>query len=342
MAIDWAGGIGGGLSGAAAGSAIFPGIGTFIGGALGLGSGLFGSPEAPEYEPTEVERAFQDYALDRVKASKATKAAALAKFKNYAQSGNRGAGEAWLESQKDVPVTTKMLKRIIANLEEGGYLFSRIKNDNSYDRSKSYTLSTEALEIFNINRTQKQETSIIPNRQMENSKQANDIIPNGSMLDYTDISTFIIHNNTGSANAQQRNSSNNSKPSNLEEEPLKEKAHRADVLQKSVISGQAVAEHLGLSNRHDLIKAFDAYLDYRKEMRFKKYATVQTAATGMKLLKECAERSNCKPMQIVDQTRANLWQGLQDLKRAQQHKPKTNEWDGKRIPAYAPDHEQPF
>lgn len=102
MAIDWAGGIGGGLAGAAAGSAIFPGVGTAIGGLLGLGSGLFGTPEAPEYEPTKVERAFQDYALDRVKASKATKAAARAKFKNLVRSGNRGAAEAYLESQKDI------------------------------------------------------------------------------------------------------------------------------------------------------------------------------------------------------------------------------------------------
>ena len=236
--------------------------------------------------------------------------------------------------------TTKMLKRIIANLEEDGYLFSRIKNENSYDRSKSYTLSAEALQIFNINRTQKQETTIVPNRQMENSKQDNDISPNGPMLGYTDINTLIIHNNTLSANAQQRASSSNLKPLTLEEEPLKEKVHRADALQKSVISGQAVAEHLGLANRQDLVKAFDEYLEYRKEMRFKKYASVQTAALAMKLLKTCAERSRCTPMEIIDQTRANLWQGLQDLKRAPQ--PRPQEWNSKKIRAYAPDHEQPF
>ena len=81
-------------------------------------------------------------------------------------------------------------------------------------------------------------------------------------------------------------------------------------------------------------------MEYRKEMCFKKYASVQTAALAMKLLKTCAERSRCTPMEIVDQTRANLWQGLQDLKRAPQ--PKAQEWNPKKIPAYAPDHEQPF
>ena len=168
-------------------------------------------------------------------------------------------------------------------------------------------------------------------------KSSNEVLTNEVLTN-----EVLINNNTVSANAQRRVSSSNLKPSNLEEEPLKERVHRADVLQKSVISGQAVAEHLGLSNRQDLIKAFDAYLDYRKEMRFKRYATVQTAALAMKFLKTCAERSNCTPMEIVDQTRANLWQGMQDLKRAPQPKQKTNEWDGKRIPAYAPDHEQPF
>lgn len=102
MATDWAAGLGGALSGAASGSAILPGVGTAIGAGLGLFSGLFGGAEAPEYQPTETEQAFMDYGLDRIKASKATKAAALSKFKSLVQSGNRGAAEAYLESQKDI------------------------------------------------------------------------------------------------------------------------------------------------------------------------------------------------------------------------------------------------
>lgn len=102
MATDWAAGLGGALSGAASGSAILPGVGTAIGAGLGLFSGLFGGAEAPEYKPTKTEEAFIDYGLDRIKASKATKAAALSKFKSLVQSGNRGAAEAYLESQKDI------------------------------------------------------------------------------------------------------------------------------------------------------------------------------------------------------------------------------------------------
>lgn len=165
----------------------------------------------------------------------------------------------------------------------------------------------------------------------------------GKNAEHNSIDNNILNNinNTLSANAQQRVPSSNLNLSTLEEKkPLKEKVHRADVLQKTVISGQAVAEHLGLGGRQDLVKAFDEYLEYRKEMRFKKYASIQTAALAMKLLKTCAERSRCTPMEIVDQTRANLWQGLQDLKRAPQLK--AQEWNSKKIPAYAPDHEQPF
>lgn len=114
MAIDWAGGIGGGLSGAAAGSAIFPGIGTAIGGLLGLGSGLFGGTEAPEYEPTDVEKGFQKYALNRIKASKAARKAIGAEFRNLLSGDNRGAAEAFLESQRYLYSNPKFIEKKLA------------------------------------------------------------------------------------------------------------------------------------------------------------------------------------------------------------------------------------
>lgn len=118
MAIDWAGGIGGGLSGAAAGSAIFPGIGTAIGGLLGLGSGLFGGGggggEAPEYEPTDVEKGFQRYALNRIKASRAAKRAIGAEFRNLLSGGNRAAAEAFLESKQNIYSNPRFIERKLA------------------------------------------------------------------------------------------------------------------------------------------------------------------------------------------------------------------------------------
>ncbi len=73
MAFDIGGAFGGGLSGAATGSVFGP-IGSIIGGIGGLVTGgLSGGGPAP-YQPTETEQAFMDYSLDRVQASKATKA----------------------------------------------------------------------------------------------------------------------------------------------------------------------------------------------------------------------------------------------------------------------------
>jgi hypothetical protein len=114
MAADWAGGIGGALSGAASGSAILPGIGTAVGAGLGLFSGLFGGAEAPEYEPTAVEKGFQKYALNRIKASKAAKKAIRAEFGNLLSGDNRGAAEAFLESQRYLYSNPKFIERKLA------------------------------------------------------------------------------------------------------------------------------------------------------------------------------------------------------------------------------------
>lgn len=112
--LDWAGGVGGALSGAAAGSAILPGVGTalgFLGGGL---SGLFGGAEAPEYEPTEVEKSFQKYALNRIKASKAARKAIGAEFRNLLSGDNRGAAEAFLESQRYLYSNPKFIEKKLA------------------------------------------------------------------------------------------------------------------------------------------------------------------------------------------------------------------------------------
>ena len=101
MAFDIGGAFGGGLSGAATGSVFGP-IGSVIGGLGGLITGGLSGSGPQAYQPTEQEQAFMDYGLDRVQASKATKAAAIAKFKSLVKSGNRGGAEAYLESQKDI------------------------------------------------------------------------------------------------------------------------------------------------------------------------------------------------------------------------------------------------
>ena len=259
---------------------------------------------------------------------------ALCNAKGYCWASNKYFADLY-DNSKDT------ISRWITDLEKRGYIKCFVSQEEG--NSRKIYLVNSALDYLSEEMPLRQKEGEVSVKMPKGSRQKNrEGI--GKNAEHNSIVNNIVNNinNTVSANAQRRVSSSNLKTSNLKEEPLKEKVYQADVLQKSLISGQAVAEHMRLGNRQDLIKAFDVYLEYRKEMKLKKYATVQTAAAGMKLLKECAERSRCTPMEIVDQTRANLWQGMQDLKRAPQPKPKTNEWDGKRIPAYAPDHEQPF
>ena len=257
---------------------------------------------------------------------------ALCNVKGYCWASNKYFADLFNNSKDTI-------SRWIADLEKQGYIKCFVSQEEGNSR-KIYLVnsSLDYLPEEMPLRQKESEVSVkIPKGSRQKSREGI-----GKNAEHNSIVNNIVNNidNTVSANAQQRVSSSNLKSLTLEEESLKEKAHRADVLQKTVISGQAVAEHLGLANRQDLVKAFDEYLEYRKEMRFKKYASVQTAALAMKLLKTCAERSRCTPLEIVDQTRANLWQGLQDLKRAPQ--PKAQDWNPKKIPAYAPDHEQPF
>lgn len=257
---------------------------------------------------------------------------ALCNAKGYCWASNKYFADLYNNSKDTI-------SRWIADLEKQGYIKCFVSQEEG--NSRKIYLVNSSLDYLPEEMPLRQKESEVSVKMPKGSRQkSREGI--GKNAEHNSIDNNILNNinNTVNANAQQQASSNNLRPSTLEEEPLKEKAHRADVLQKTVISGQAVAEHLGLANRQDLVKAFDEYLEYRKEMRFKKYASVQTAALAMKLLKTCAERSRCTPLEIVDQTRANLWQGLQDLKRAPQ--PRQQEWNPKKIPAYAPDHEQPF
>lgn len=99
MSFDWGGGFGGALSGAATGSALGP-IGTVVGGIGGLLTGALGGGGPAPYEPTDLEKELQGYALDQSKASKAKKKAVAAQFRNYVDAENRGAAEAFLEAER--------------------------------------------------------------------------------------------------------------------------------------------------------------------------------------------------------------------------------------------------
>lgn len=101
MSFNLGGGFGGALSGAATGSALGP-FGTALGGITGFLTGGFGSSGPAPYEPTKLQEELEDYAFDQVKASKAKRKSIAAQFRNLLTGGNRGAAEAFLESQQNL------------------------------------------------------------------------------------------------------------------------------------------------------------------------------------------------------------------------------------------------
>lgn len=211
--------------------------------------------------------------------------------------------------------TAKVLKRIISNLESDGHLFSRIQNDNSYDRSKSYTLSSEMLSFFGIDAKSYLVNTIVPNGTIENTKQDKDIEPNGPILDYTFISTSnytSISNNKENEKFSEPNQENKQDKS---QKPNENDSHRADALKKVAISAKDAAKEVGYKTDSTLVDAFQLYLDYRKEMKLKPFASVKSAGIALKQLKRLSEESRCTSLEIVEQTIANLWTGLFPLKR---------------------------
>lgn len=212
--------------------------------------------------------------------------------------------------------TAKVLKRIISNLESDGHLFSRIQNDNSYDRSKSYTLSTEMLSFFGVDAKYYLVNTIVPNGKIENTKQDKDIEPNGPILDYTSISTSnytSISNNKENKKFSEPEKKEIEKP--LPQKPNENDSHRADALKKVTISAKDAAKEVGYKTDSTLVDAFQMYLDYRKEMKLKPFASVKSSGIALKQLKRLSEESRCTSLEIVEQTIANLWTGLFPLKR---------------------------
>lgn len=97
--------------------------------------------------------------------------------------------------------------------------------------------------------------------------------------------------------------------------PNENNSHRADALKKIAISAKDAAKEVGYKTDSTLVDAFQMYLDYRKEMKLKPFASVKSAGIALKQLKRLSEDSRCTSLEIVEQTIASLWTGLFPLKR---------------------------
>lgn len=101
MNFDAGGAFGGALGGAATGMGAFGPIGAAIGGIGGLLTGGLAGGSAPTYQPSALQEALMGYAENQVTASPSRKKAIKNQFKSLVAEGNRGAGEAFLESYLD-------------------------------------------------------------------------------------------------------------------------------------------------------------------------------------------------------------------------------------------------
>jgi len=98
--MSWQSGLSGASSGALAGMSLGP-WGAAAGGLLGGLGGLFGGGgQSLEYGLTPREEELQDYALDQVRATPLAKRRILNEARSLRDAGDRGAFEAYLESQE--------------------------------------------------------------------------------------------------------------------------------------------------------------------------------------------------------------------------------------------------
>jgi hypothetical protein len=243
----------------------------------------------------------------------------------------------------------KVIKKIVSDLEEKGLLFSQVLNQNSYDRTKSYTLSVGALAFFEGKINSVLGHCIVPNGTMDSTKKSDDIVPNGPILNnytnnytnhYTDINNSanahfsekeVFLNVDENANgldvrayAQYLKYKDRDK-TQIEERPqvkltlnsTEEKTpvnKIPDVLKKPLTYSKedflSELEQKGVGTWYDSFKnVWGEYIRHRKELR-KPYKSAKSAATGFKELLELSNYNVEAGTRLVDRSIANGWQGL--------------------------------
>ena len=126
------------------------------------------------------------------------------------------------------------------------------------------------------------------------------------------INEVLTNNNKENEKFSEPNQENKQDKS---QKPNENDSHRADALKKAAISAKDAAKEVGYKTDSTLVEAFQLYLDYRKEMKLKPFASVKSAGIALKQLKRLSEDSRCTSLEIVEQTIASLWTGLFPLKR---------------------------
>ena len=226
----------------------------------------------------------------------------------------------------------KVIKKIVADLEEKGLLFAQVLNKNTYDRTKSYTLSAKALAFFDGRINSLLGDCIVPNGTMDRPKRSDDIVPNGPILNnYTDSYTDNYTVNSNSANAhflslqnedQKNSTTQKAEPVTIKGRKKNEDVHQADALKKSLTyTKEDFLQHLeqrGVLTFYDSFKMVWAdYVEHRRELR-KPYKSAKSAALGFKELLEKSDYKLDAATRLVERTIAYGYQGLHPEKEQKQ------------------------
>lgn len=226
-------------------------------------------------------------------------------------------------------LTEKQIRATLDSLIKDGFLFEKIENENKYDRSKSYQLSANGFILIGEDAFAQMGKWILPNGQNDLPERADDICPNGQMLDCNscnEVSNDIITKEESEKNAFLGEPGNSNVNPSFEEQkkekvppippppPKKKTREWSDVLAELPTP---VAHFIdGVTGRAGW---FD-YLDHRNEIGAKKYGSPKSEALAIKHLYELTNGDAGKIQAFVDQSRRNGWISLNPLKEERQNK----------------------
>lgn len=231
---------------------------------------------------------------------------ALCNAKGYCWANNKYFADLYNNSKDTI-------SRWIADLEKQGYIKCFVSQEEG--NSRKIYLVNSALDYLSEQLPLGQKESKVSAKMPKGSRQkSREGI--GKNAEHNSIDNNIINNidnNKENEKFSEPEKKEIEKPSL--KKPNENKLHRADALNKIIIDAKAAAKEVGYKTDSTLVDAFQMYLDYRKEMKLKPFASVKSAGIALKQLKRLSEDSRCTSLEIVEQTIASLWTGLFPLKR---------------------------
>jgi DNA-binding PadR family transcriptional regulator len=250
-------------------------------------------------------------------------------------------------------LTEKQIRATLDSLIKDGFLFEKIENENKYDRSKSYQLSANGFILIGEDAFAQMGRWILPNGQNDSPERADDICPNGQMLDYTlcnEVSNDIITKEESEKNAffgeAEKENGNTSfvegkkeklPPNSARPPKKKESKNWADVLNELTPDVRAFIDCT------DGRVAWFEWLTYLKEEHRKTWKTAKGEARSIKHLFKLSGGNLQKARDLIEYAALQRWQGLYPIKEQPQsaqakmpliYDPKNNEQYRNEKPAF--------